>query len=369
MATDVAPQVDLAAAIDQMMHPYRGTLPEFPRLPATGLKRGGRARHDGGPRRARGGPLEERSRVGGRLQRRSEHVDFVSRVYTLHSQVNPLHPDLWPSAAKFEAEIVSMTAHMLNGDKAGAPVGSEKGVCGSVTSGGSESILLAMKTYRDWARDTKDITDPEIGRARLGSRGLSQGGPVFRPETAARSARRTVLRRTCRRSKRRLIRTQSPSSARRAISRTERSTRSSKLSAIAERPGHRPARRQLPGRILPPVGRTARPAGAAVRFPAPWRDLDVVRHAQVRLRSQGNVGRALSRGGPAAVPVLHDVRLARRPVLLADVFGQPAGRAERGVLGGAALVRRTRLPRRDAADSRRGGHDETGRQRNPRAAS
>ena len=91
-----------------------------------------------------------------------DHIDFVSRVYALHSQVNPLHPDLWPSAAKFEAEIVAMTAHMLNGDKAVVPVGSEEGVCGSVTSGGSESILLAMKTYRDWARATKGITEPEL---------------------------------------------------------------------------------------------------------------------------------------------------------------------------------------------------------------
>ncbi|MCJ7513105.1 MAG: aminotransferase class V-fold PLP-dependent enzyme, partial [Anaerolineales bacterium] len=35
-------------------------------------------------------------------------------------------------------------------------------VCGTVSSGGTESILLAMKTYRDWARATKGITAPEI---------------------------------------------------------------------------------------------------------------------------------------------------------------------------------------------------------------
>jgi glutamate/tyrosine decarboxylase-like PLP-dependent enzyme len=92
----------------------------------------------------------------------AEHIDFVNRAYAMHSQANPLHPDIWPSAAKFEAEIVAMTAQMLNGEQAGAPVGSEEGVCGSVTSGGSESILLAMKTHRDWARATKGITQPEI---------------------------------------------------------------------------------------------------------------------------------------------------------------------------------------------------------------
>ena len=92
-----------------------------------------------------------------------EHIDFVNRRPTrCNSQANPLHTDLWPSAAKFEAEIVAMTAHMLGGDKVGRPVGSEDGVCGSVTSGGSESILLAMKTYRDWASRQRASPQPEI---------------------------------------------------------------------------------------------------------------------------------------------------------------------------------------------------------------
>jgi glutamate/tyrosine decarboxylase-like PLP-dependent enzyme len=63
---------------------------------------------------------------------------------------------VWPSAAKFEAEIVAMTAHMLGADAVG------DAVCGTVTSGGTESILMAMKTYRDFARDQRGITRPEI---------------------------------------------------------------------------------------------------------------------------------------------------------------------------------------------------------------
>lgn len=34
--------------------------------------------------------------------------------------------------------------------------------CGTTTSGGTESILLACKTYRDWAKKTKSITEPEM---------------------------------------------------------------------------------------------------------------------------------------------------------------------------------------------------------------
>ena len=84
------------------------------------------------------------------------HVDFQNRVYSMHSQSNPLHMDIWPSTMKFEAEIVSMTAHML-----GADCTSDE-IVGTVSSGGTESILLAMKTYRDWAKETKGITNPEM---------------------------------------------------------------------------------------------------------------------------------------------------------------------------------------------------------------
>jgi sphinganine-1-phosphate aldolase len=79
-------------------------------------------------------------------------------VYAVTSQVNPLHADLWPSGAKFEAEIVAMTAAMLGG---GDP---RRQIVGTVTSGGTESILLAMKAYRDRARARVRgrVTRPEV---------------------------------------------------------------------------------------------------------------------------------------------------------------------------------------------------------------
>ncbi len=84
------------------------------------------------------------------------HIDFLSRVYGLYSQANPLHADLWPSITKFEAEIVAMTADMLGARSTPDPV------CGTLSSGGTESILLAMKTYRDRARKEKGIRRPEM---------------------------------------------------------------------------------------------------------------------------------------------------------------------------------------------------------------
>ncbi len=83
----------------------------------------------------------------------TEHVEFTNKAYSIASQNNPLHPDVWPSSLKFESEIVSMVRNMLNGDSS---------VRGSVTSGGTESILLAVKTYRDYAKDKKGIAEPEI---------------------------------------------------------------------------------------------------------------------------------------------------------------------------------------------------------------
>lgn len=85
-----------------------------------------------------------------------DHIEFLNKVYAMTSQSNPLHSDLWPSASKFEAEIIAMTASMLSSKKTDDPI------CGTVTSGGTESILLAMKTYRDFAKAKKKIKNPEL---------------------------------------------------------------------------------------------------------------------------------------------------------------------------------------------------------------
>jgi len=63
---------------------------------------------------------------------------------------------------KYESEIVAMTATMLGGADIGDGPGSDTGVAGTLSSGGSESIQLAMKTYRDHARATRGITEPQM---------------------------------------------------------------------------------------------------------------------------------------------------------------------------------------------------------------
>jgi sphinganine-1-phosphate aldolase len=132
------PLADIVAAL----RPYRDRIPTFERLPAQGRDRTQvladlETMADAERPRWRAGQAS-----GAVYHGDPEHVAFLAAAYALHSQSNPLHVDLWPSATKFEAEIVSMTAGMLGGDD---------DVSGVVSSGGTESIMLAVKAHRDRA--------------------------------------------------------------------------------------------------------------------------------------------------------------------------------------------------------------------------
>jgi glutamate/tyrosine decarboxylase-like PLP-dependent enzyme len=146
----------LLGEMEADLKPYRKEFQSFDRLPETGRERDEILR-EMEQLKAREEASWKEGRVSGAVYNGdAEFVDFLCRVYSLHSQCNPLHADVWPSASKFEAEIVAMTANMLGA------LSTPDEICGTLTSGGSESILLAMKTYRDSARDRRGITEPEI---------------------------------------------------------------------------------------------------------------------------------------------------------------------------------------------------------------
>ncbi|KAF4105800.1 sphingosine-1-phosphate lyase 1 [Onychostoma macrolepis] len=79
-------------------------------------------------------------------------TDLLVKVYGEFAWTNPLHPDLFPGVRKMEAEVVRMACALFNG-------GPDS--CGTVTSGGTESILMACKAYRDMAHE-RGIKHPEI---------------------------------------------------------------------------------------------------------------------------------------------------------------------------------------------------------------
>jgi len=83
-----------------------------------------------------------------------EVADLLHRAYSLFMAENGLNPMAFPSLRRFEAEVVAMAASLLGGNETAV---------GNMTSGGTESILLAVKSARDWARATRPaITSPEI---------------------------------------------------------------------------------------------------------------------------------------------------------------------------------------------------------------
>ncbi|WWC58330.1 uncharacterized protein I303_100870 [Kwoniella dejecticola CBS 10117] len=82
----------------------------------------------------------------------SELNEVINQAMAKFVVSNPLHPDVFPGVRKMESEVVSMVLNLFNG-----PNGA-----GTTTSGGTESILMAVKTYRDWAKATKGITRPEM---------------------------------------------------------------------------------------------------------------------------------------------------------------------------------------------------------------
>ncbi len=83
-----------------------------------------------------------------------EVLDLLEQAYTMFISENGLNPMAFPSLRKFETEVVGMTAGLLGGN--------DKTV-GNMTSGGTESILMAVKTARDWARAERPaVAAPEM---------------------------------------------------------------------------------------------------------------------------------------------------------------------------------------------------------------
>jgi len=82
-------------------------------------------------------------------------IDAIAkRAYTLFLSENALDPTVYPSLLRFENDIIGMCCDHLN-----AP---EEAV-GAFTSGGTESILLAVKAARDFARASR----PELGQGEI----------------------------------------------------------------------------------------------------------------------------------------------------------------------------------------------------------
>ena len=89
----------------------------------------------------------------------------------LFSLANPMHASVFPGVNKMEKEVIRMVVDLF------CPNGYENFMnlqlrsknqlfstdpCGSFTSGGTESILMACKAHRDWFLEHRGIKYPEM---------------------------------------------------------------------------------------------------------------------------------------------------------------------------------------------------------------
>jgi len=89
---------------------------------------------------------------GGVYTAKDEHWDFISDVMRQNIESNPLHFTEFANIGQLESEIIRVTLDLFNGPEDG---------CGLTTSGGTESIFIAMLAYREWGRK-RGITKPNI---------------------------------------------------------------------------------------------------------------------------------------------------------------------------------------------------------------
>jgi glutamate/tyrosine decarboxylase-like PLP-dependent enzyme len=95
----------------------------------------------------------ERLAAGTNYAAGDDVVEVAKEAYLRFFSTNGLLPSTFPSLARFEREVIDYTAGLLHGPDA----------TGSITSGGSESILMGVKSARDRAR----AVHPEITKPRM----------------------------------------------------------------------------------------------------------------------------------------------------------------------------------------------------------
>ena len=83
-----------------------------------------------------------------------ETAEICKQAYAMYLGENGLDPTAFPSVLQLENEVVGMVSSVVHLPAGGA---------GSFTSGGTESIFMAVKAARDHARRTR----PEVARPRI----------------------------------------------------------------------------------------------------------------------------------------------------------------------------------------------------------
>jgi sphinganine-1-phosphate aldolase len=90
-----------------------------------------------------------------------DHYAFMSEAFSRYGHMNALQRDVCPSATRFEGEIIAMGLDLFNAKAAREhTIGADP--VGMVTSGGSGSILHAVLSYRELAKQQRNVRIPNF---------------------------------------------------------------------------------------------------------------------------------------------------------------------------------------------------------------
>ncbi|XP_064458338.1 sphingosine-1-phosphate lyase-like [Ornithodoros turicata] len=101
----------------------------------------------------------------------SKLEDVMTTAYRWTIRTNPLHSDIFVGVRKMESELIRWCCNLYNGGP---------NSCGSMTSGGTESILLVCKAYRDYGYYEKGIVCPEMVVPVTAHAGFDKAGQYLR---------------------------------------------------------------------------------------------------------------------------------------------------------------------------------------------
>ena len=96
--------------------------------------------------------------------------EVAERAASLYLHENALNTKAFPSLGAIQSEVVGWTADLLHGPDTSS---------GFLTSGGTESILVAVKAARERGRVERGLTEPNIVLSAAAHAAFHKGGHLF----------------------------------------------------------------------------------------------------------------------------------------------------------------------------------------------
>ena len=150
------------------LYPYAERFPVVRSFPRTGRPRAEVLSEIDEMSEVEDSPYHE-GRISGSIYSGDEaHYAFLNEVFGHYSHANVLQRDMYPSATRFEGEIIAMTADLLHAPEP----------CGVLTSGGTESLMNPLLVYREWGR-ARGITQPNVVMPTTAHPALDKGAHYF----------------------------------------------------------------------------------------------------------------------------------------------------------------------------------------------